>query len=73
MGKQPELIIDDRVVMLLYRLIMDHKGMALLSEAESFGVWAEASIDAATTCGLVRKETSTDSLEITSDGREALW
>ena len=37
MSEQPELIIDDRVVMLLYRLTMDHEGTASLSEVK--GLW----------------------------------
>ena len=69
MSEQPELIIDDRVVMLLYRLTMDHEGTASLSEVKDFGVWAEPSIDVATASRLVRNEPSTDTLEITPEGR----
>jgi hypothetical protein len=38
MSEQPEPIIDDRVIMLLYRLTMDHDGTAPLSEVKDFGV-----------------------------------
>lgn len=72
MSEWPELIIDDRVVMLLYRLTMDHEGSASESEVKDFGVWAEPTIDVAITSGWVHRDLSTDTLEITSDGRESL-
>ncbi len=68
----PKRIVDDRIIMLLYRLAMDHEGIAPISEVNSFGVWAEPSMNAATASGWLRQEPSTDTVEITPEGRKAL-
>lgn len=67
-----ERIVDDRIIMLLYRMVMDSKGSAPLSEVRSFGIWADPAIKAATDLRLLREGAATATLEVTPEGREVL-
>ncbi len=72
MNIPPEAVMDDRIVMLLYRLTHDYDGAASMPEVRSFGVWAEPAAHTAIELGWLRNEPSTETLEVTSDGRQAL-
>jgi hypothetical protein len=65
-------IMDDRIVMLLYRLTMDYEGAAPQAEIANFGVWVGPSVSTATASGWLREDPSEQILEITPEGREAL-
>jgi hypothetical protein len=68
----PKELVDDRLIMLLYRLKQGEKqGTATMEEIRDFGVWAEAAMNTALKLEWLR-ERSGETLEVTSEGHEAL-
>jgi hypothetical protein len=69
----PKQLVDDRVIMLLYRLTLGgRRGSASADEIKDFGLWAEAAMNTTTKLGWLRETPSGGILEVTSEGREAL-
>jgi hypothetical protein len=68
----PKQLVDDRLIMLLYRLTGGGiQGEATMEEIKNFGLWAEAAATTALECEWLRK-TPRETLELTAEGREAL-
>lgn len=68
----PKQLVDDRLIMLLYRIAQrDRQDTATVEEIKSFGLWAEITMNAALELGWLREKPE-EILEITSEGREAL-
>lgn len=69
----PKQIVDDRVIMLLYRLTMDGmQGLGTSDEIEGFGVWAEPAMNTAIGLKWLEEVSPDGTFEVTPEGRKAL-
>ncbi|CAA9295994.1 MAG: hypothetical protein AVDCRST_MAG93-4263, partial [uncultured Chloroflexia bacterium] len=69
----PKQLVDDRAIMLLYRLKLGkERGSGSAEEIKSFGLWAEAAMNTTIKMGWLRETPSGDVLEVTPEGHEAV-
>jgi len=60
----PKQLVDDRVIMLLYRLTLgERQGTATVEEIKAFGVWAEPALKTAIDLEWLREAASGKGLD----------